>query len=101
MTGNFETKFPQKPIIKMNSKTVRELKSIAKDKSLHGYYKLKKADLVALSLEQSAEKMPTSPPRASEKERRRALPDKIISSSQEMEEFEKRGDEKEQASGKE
>ena len=40
----------------MNTKTVRELRSIAKDKDLHGYCKLKKDDLVALLLEQSAEK---------------------------------------------
>ena len=38
----------------MSTKTVRELRSIAKDKDLHGYYKLKKDDLVALLLEQSA-----------------------------------------------
>ena len=41
----------------MNTKTVRELRSIAKDKDLHGFYKLKKADLVALLLEKSAEEM--------------------------------------------
>ena len=73
----------------MNTKTVHELRSITKDKCLRGYYKLKKADLVALLLEQSAEEMPTSRPRASEKERRRANPVKIISSPQEMDEFEK------------
>ena len=73
----------------MNTKTVRELRSIAKDKGLHGYYKLKKADLVALLLEQSSEEMPAPPPRASGKEERRALPVKIISSPQEMDEFEK------------
>ena len=66
----------------MNTKTVRELKSIVKDKGRRGYYKLKKADLVALLLEQSAEEMPTSRPRASEKERRRANPVKIISRPQ-------------------
>ena len=32
----------------MNIKTVRELRSIAKDKGFRGYYKLKKTDLVAL-----------------------------------------------------
>ena len=89
MTKKFEKKFSGKHIIKMNTKTVRELKSIAKDKGLHGYYKLKKADLVALLLEQSSEEMPTSPRRASGKERRRALPVKIISSPQEMDKFEK------------
>ena len=47
----------------MNSKTIRELRSIAKDKGLHGYYKLKKADLLALLLEQSTEEMPTPAPR--------------------------------------
>ena len=44
-------KIPQKDIIKMNTKTVRELRSIAKDNGLRGYYKLKKDDLVALLLE--------------------------------------------------
>ena len=51
MTRNIEKSFPGEHIIKMNGKTVRELRSIAKDKGLHGYYKLKKADLVALLLE--------------------------------------------------
>ena len=73
----------------MNTKTVRELRSIAKDKGLHGYYELKKADLIALLLEQSSEEMPTSLPTANGKERRHALPVKIISSPQEMYEFEK------------
>ena len=31
----------------MNTKTVRELRSITKYKGLHGYHKLKKTDLVA------------------------------------------------------
>ena len=35
-------------IKKMNTKTIRELRSIAKDQGLRGYYKLKKADLIAL-----------------------------------------------------
>ena len=48
----------------MNTKTVPELRSIAKDKGLHGYYRLKKDDLVALLLEQSAEQIPPRPPRA-------------------------------------
>ena len=67
MTRNFEKNFSGKHIIKMNSKTVRELRSIAKDKGLHGFYKLKKADLVALLLEQSSEEMLTPPPRTSGK----------------------------------
>ena len=46
----------------MNTKTIRELRSIALHKGLHGYYKLNKADLVALLLEQSAEEMSTPPP---------------------------------------
>ena len=73
----------------MNTKTVRELRTIAKDKDLRGFYKLKKADLLALLLEQSSEEMPTPPPRASGKEERHPLPVKIISSPQEMDEFEK------------
>ena len=63
MTRNFEKNFPRN-IIKMNTKTARELRSIAKDKGLHGYYKPKKDDLVASLLEQSAEEMPTPPLRA-------------------------------------
>ena len=47
-------------MIKMNSKTIRELRSIVKDKGFRTYYNLKKADLVALLLEQSTEEMPTS-----------------------------------------
>ena len=39
----------------MNTKTVRQLRSIVKDKGIHGYYKLKKDDLLALLLEKSAE----------------------------------------------
>ena len=48
----------------MNTKTARELRSIAKDKDIRGYYKLKKADLVALLLEQSTEEMSTPQPRS-------------------------------------
>ena len=73
----------------MSTKTVRELRSIAKDKGLPGYYKLKKDDLFGLLLEQSAEEMLTTPPRARGSERRPVLPVKIISSPQEMDEFEK------------
>ena len=73
----------------MNTKIVRELRSISKNKGLRGFYKLKKADLLALLLEQSSEEMPTPPPRASGKEQRHPLPVKIISSPQEMDEFEK------------
>ena len=73
----------------MNTKIVRELRSISKNKGLRGFYKLKKADLLALLLEQSSEEMPTPPPRASGKEERHPLPIKIISSPQEMDEFEK------------
>ena len=54
-TKRFEQNLSGKHIIKMNTKTLRELRIIAKDKGLHGYYKLTKADLVALLLEQSAE----------------------------------------------
>ena len=43
----------------MNTKTVRELRSIAKDKGLRGYYKFMKADLNALLLEQPTEEMST------------------------------------------
>ena len=89
MTRNFEKKLSEKHIINMNSETVRESRSIAKDKYLHGSYKLMKADLVALLLEQSSEEMPAPPPRASAKERRRALLVNIVSGSEEMDEFEK------------
>ena len=73
----------------MNTKTIRELRSIAKNKGFHGFYKLKKANLLALLLEQSSEEMPTPPPRGSGKERRPVLPVKAITSPQEMDEFEK------------
>ena len=68
----------------MNTKTVRQLKSIAKDKGIYGYYKLKKDDLFALLLEKSAEEMPTSAPRSKEKKRRSVAPVKIIPSTQEI-----------------
>ena len=73
----------------MNSKTVRELRSIALHKSLRGYYKLKKADLLTLLLAQSSEEMPTPASRSKGKKRRPVLPVKIIPSPQEMDEFEK------------
>ena len=63
----------------MNTKTVRELRSIAKDKGLRGFYKLNKDDLLALLLEQSSEEMPAPPPRASGKKERHPLPVKIMS----------------------
>ena len=65
------------------------MRSIAKDKSLDGYHKLTKADLVGLLLEQSSAEMPTPPPRSEGKEGRRAFPVKIIPRPQEMDEFEK------------
>ena len=68
----------------MNAKTVRELRSIAKDKGLHGYYKLMKADVVALLLEQSADEMPAPLPRSKGKKKRHVVPIKIIRSPQEI-----------------
>ena len=64
MTKKFEKNFSGKHIIKMNTKTIRELRSIAKDKGLRGFYELKKTYLLALLLEQSAEEMPTPAPRS-------------------------------------
>ena len=90
MSRNFEKNSAGKHIINMNTRTVRELRSIAKDKGLRGYYKLKKADLVALLLEQSNEEIPTPPPRASREQRRPVLPINIASSPQEMHELEEK-----------
>ena len=73
----------------MNTKTVCELRSIAKDKDLHSYYRLQKADLIALLLKQSAEEMLTSLTRVIGEERRAVPPLKIISNPQEMDDFEK------------
>ena len=57
MTKKFKKKkFSGKHIIKMNTKTIRELRSNAKDMVLLGFYKLNKTDLLALSLEQLSEK---------------------------------------------
>ena len=64
------------------------MRSNAKDKGLRGFYKLKKAELLTLLLEQSAEEMPAPAPRSKGKERRPVLPVKIIPSPQEMDEFE-------------
>jgi len=45
-------------IIKMNNHSIRELRIIAKERGLRGYYKLKKAELVDL-----LESSPQRPPR--------------------------------------
>ena len=68
----------------MNTKTVRQLRSIAKDKGIHGYYKLKKDNLFALLLEKLAEEIPTSAPRSKGKKRRSVAPVKILPSTQEI-----------------
>ena len=47
----------------MNTKPVNELRSIAKDKGFCGYVKLKKAELIALLLEQWTEEIPGLPAR--------------------------------------
>ena len=89
MTKKFEKKFSEKHITKMNTKTVRELRSSAKVKGLRGFYKLEKAVLLALLLEKASKEMPTPAPRSKGKKRRPVLPVKIIPSPQEMDEFEK------------
>ena len=48
----------------MNTKTIRELRNIAKDKGLGVCYNRKKADLFTLLLEQST-KVPAPPPKSS------------------------------------
>ena len=85
LTKNFEKNLSGKHIIKVNTKTtVHELRSIAKNKDLHGYYKLKQNELVALLLEKSAEEMPTPPPTSKGKKARPVAPVKIIPSPQEI-----------------
>ena len=88
MTKKIDKNFSRKHIIKMNTKRIRELRSIVKDKGLRVFYKHKKADLLALLLEQSSEEMPTPPTRKG-KEGRRTLPVNIIPSPQELDEFRK------------
>ena len=44
-------------VIKMNNYNIRELRVIAKEQGLRGYYKLKKVELVTLL------EIPTRPPR--------------------------------------
>ena len=73
----------------MNTKTIRELRSIAKDKGLRVFYKLEKADLLSSSLEQSSEETSSPAPRSKGRGRRPVLPVKIIPSPQKMVEFEK------------
>ena len=70
----------------MNSKTVLELRNIAKDKCLRGYYELNKDDLVALLLEESAENAATTTKDYGNK-RRPVLTVKIIPGLQEMGKF--------------
>ena len=60
------------------------MRSIAKDKGFHDYYKLKKNELVALLLEKSAEDMPTPALRNKGKKKRPVAPVKIIPSPQEI-----------------
>ena len=45
-------------VIKMNNQTIRELRAIAKERGLRGYFKLRKAELVSL-----LEETPVRPPR--------------------------------------
>ena len=66
----------------MSSKTIHELKVIAKDEGLHSDYKINKDDLVALLLEQTTEEFPTPPPRSKGKKRRPVILVKIIPSPQ-------------------
>ena len=68
MTKKFEKNFSGKHI------NMRELRNIAKDKGLHGCYKLKKDELVASLLEKSPEKMPKPALRGEGKVRRPVLP---------------------------
>ena len=56
--------------IKMNSKTFHELRDIAKQQDLRGYYKLWKADLIAYLLEKPSQETPIPPPRTKEYKRR-------------------------------
>jgi len=44
----FKTNSNYSFIIKMNNQTIKELRAIAKERGLRGYYKLKKAELVSL-----------------------------------------------------
>ena len=76
-----------KPIIKISTKTVRELRDIAKDQGRHGYYKLQKTDPIALSSGESTEETPQQKGKAN---KRRPVPLlKIILTPPEMDEFEK------------
>ena len=51
------------PITKMKTKIVRELRDIAKELGLHGYYNPRKTGLIALLSEKSTEEMSATPPR--------------------------------------
>ena len=72
----------------MNTKIVREQRSIAKDKGLYGFYRPKKDDLLLL-LKKPSEKVPAPPPRAGGKKRRPVLPVKMIPGPQEFGELER------------
>ena len=99
MTRNKKNQMPER-IIKMDTKTINELRSFARDKGLRGYYKLKKADLIVLLLEQSTEEMPTPTLRSKGKKRRPVITVKIIPSPQEMDEFQKEEMKKKNTGGK-
>ena len=51
------------PITKMKTKTVRELRDIAKELGTRGYYNPRKADLIASLSEKPTEEMSVTPPR--------------------------------------
>ena len=58
--------------IKMNSKTLHELRDIAKQQDVGGYYKLWKADLIPYLLEQPIQETSIPLPRTKEYKRRPA-----------------------------
>ena len=50
-------------IIKMDNKTVRELRDITKEQNFRGSYKLRKDDLILFLSEPSTQEMPAAPPK--------------------------------------
>ena len=75
----------------MITKTVREVRDIAKEEGLCGYYKLWKVDLTVFFSEQSTQEMSTSTQRTKKYKKTHIYPVKIVPHPQEMGKLEEQG----------
>lgn len=78
----------KKSIITMNNKTIHELRDIAKEQNLPGYYMLRMSDLIALLSKKMTKEMPTPSPRNKNYKRRPVRILKMIPNHQKMDKLE-------------